>query len=68
MAEANILKCRLPIQVLHSFFKVNIIFVLISGTDIMHVFLYVEVNPTNRIDQGNETLEVGIDVILYRDS
>ncbi|MNJ46402.1 hypothetical protein D3C77_415300 [compost metagenome] len=68
MPKTNILQCRIAVEVLLSFFQINIVFMVIRLTGVAHILLYVEVNAPDGVDKLDKALKVGIDVILNRDA
>ncbi|MOA03748.1 hypothetical protein D3C78_1232700 [compost metagenome] len=66
MAEAYILKSCITVEMLESFFEIDIILMVVSFTGVFHILLYIKVNAVYCINQLNKALKVGIYIILDR--
>ncbi|MNM55470.1 hypothetical protein D3C81_666090 [compost metagenome] len=68
MPEADVLQRGFAVEVLLSFFQIDVVFMVIRFAGVVHIFFHVKIHPADRIHQLDESLEVGIHIILNRDA
>ncbi|MNE65154.1 hypothetical protein D3C80_1606120 [compost metagenome] len=68
MTETDILQCHIAIEMLEALFEINVVFRSIGYSFIDHVLFDFIIDPADRIYQRNESLEIGVDIILNRNA
>ncbi|MNG17192.1 hypothetical protein D3C84_1011620 [compost metagenome] len=64
MSEANILQGCFAIQMLLTFFQINIIHMIVFGVGIFHILLDINIDAANCVNECNEAFEIGVYVVL----